>query len=361
MATVACPECGLPRVESELGVKLCPVCHAVPITTSTPARRAKPADADPTDGLPADASELYGPNAPAPTHAPGAQVRALGAALFFCGAFVGMCGVLGVQALDGAKAEKNGDPTEVAVKPEEPPALPNRPTEPPKPRGPAVAPMPHEPSAQLAESGPALAPAPRPVLPPPPPWRVTTIDVGPNPPDVFTLPFPLKTGEHVILKGKVKTLKVYMLDAGAILDASGLEATTVTISGKIDNKSTLKLNVPNGTVHFSGKVDNRSVIEINAPGGEVKFTSITTGTKEGSKIDNGSTVVITARVVEFKGDINGTDTKVGVTLTRNAWLKVGSVSGKAVVEYKSQAAGWSPPDVIVGTVAPTATFRKAGE
>ncbi len=352
----ACPDCGLPRAESELGAKPCPVCAAAPVATSAPARRTKPADADPTDGLPADASELYGPGAPAPTRTPDPQTRNLGVATFFFGALVGVCGVFGVQAIDDAKPEKNDDPTEVAAKPDEPPI---RPAEQPKPSGPVVAPMPHEPRAKLTDSGPTLAPAPRPVVAPPPPWRVTTIDVGPNPPDVFTLPFPLKTGEHVILKGKVKTLKVYMLDAGAILDASGLEVGTVTISGKIDNRSMIKLYAPNGTVHITGKVDNKSVVEINAPGGEVKFTALTIGTKEGSKIDNGSTVAITARVVEFKGDINGTDTKVAVTLTRNAWLKVASVSGKAAVEYKPQAAGWSPPDVIVGTVAPTATFREA--
>ena len=45
------------------------------------------------------------------------------------------------------------------------------------------------------------------------------------------------------------------------------------------------------------------------------------------------------------GDIAGADTKVSVVLTRNGWLKVGSVSGTAAVEYKSRAAGWAPPDV----------------
>ncbi|MBY0459529.1 MAG: hypothetical protein K2V38_19590, partial [Gemmataceae bacterium] len=150
------------------------------------------------------------------------------------------------------------------------------------------------------------------------------------------------------------------LDGGATLDASGLEATQVNVGAKIDGQSTLKVNAPNGVVHFAAKVDGKSVVEVNAPGGEVKFVQPTTATKDGSKIDGGSTVAVTGRTLDFKGDITGEGTKVNITLTRNAWLKVASVSGKAVVEYKPQQAGWSPPDVNVGAVAQTATFRPAG-
>jgi hypothetical protein len=84
----------------------------------------------------------------------------------------------------------------------------------------------------------------------------------------------------------------------------------------------------------------------------------TTATRPGSKIDNGSTVAINARVVEFKGDITGNDTKVTLALARSALLKIATITGKATVEYKSQVAGWSPPEVSVGFVSPTATFRK---
>ena len=205
-----------------------------------------------------------------------------------------------------------------------------------------------------------VPPVPEPKLPPPPPrpGHITTFDLGQQPELEFAVPFSMKKGEHVILKGKVKKLRVSGLDAGAILDASGLDVSVVTVTGKIDNHSTLKLSAPNGTVQIAGKIDNRSIVEINAPGGEVRFILTTNADRDGSKIDNGSSVTLTARTVEFKGDISGADTKVAVTLTRNAWLKVASVSGKAAVEYKSQMAGWSPPDVFVGPVAATAVFRK---
>jgi hypothetical protein len=137
-----------------------------------------------------------------------------------------------------------------------------------------------------------------------------------------------------------------------------LKASIITVTGKIDNHSVLKLSAPGGTVHVASKIDGRSTVEVIAPDGEVRFLVSTTPERDGSKIDNGSTVTVTGRTVEFRGDITGTDTRVTVTLTRNAWLKVATVNGRATVEYKSQAAGSAPPEVTVGPVAATARFRK---
>jgi hypothetical protein len=189
----------------------------------------------------------------------------------------------------------------------------------------------------------------------PPPGVVTTHVIN-RPDDAYPVPT-LKKGEHIILKGKVKTLRVHGLDAGSVLDASGLEASVITVTGKIDNRSTLKLNAPNGVVHVAGKVAGGSAVEVVAPEGEVKFLLPTSEKREGSKIDGGASVAVTARWVEFKGDITGNNTKVAVTLTRNAILKVASVGGRATVEYRAQPGGLSP-DVIVGDVARTALFRK---
>jgi hypothetical protein len=357
MATVACPGCGLPRVESELDTKPCPVCASAPAAPAVP--RAKPKPKDPTDGLPADASELYAPDAPSPIRAAGyshgGSKLVFGAVAFLLGALCGVGGVLGVQALDRSEAKPN-EP-EVAAKQAETPALSLA----LGPRLPEVAPMPHEPTPKPVE--PELDPDPElgpnvKQIKPPLPGHVETHEFN-EPMDVYSVPV-LKKGEHVVLKGKekVRALRVHGLDAGAVLDASDLDAAVITVTGRIDNGAKLKLNALNGTVHISGKIDNKSEVTITAPGGEVKFMVATTPTRDGSKIDNGSTVAVTARVIEFKGDITGTDTRVSIVLTRNAWLKVAQVNGRAVVEYKSQVAAWSPPDVIVGPVAPGATFRK---
>lgn len=358
MATVACPGCGLPRVESELDTKPCPVCAAAPAAPATP--RTKPKPKDPTDGLPADASELYAPGAPSPiravshSHAGGSKL-VFGAVAFLLGTLCGVGGVLGVQALD--RSEPKFNEPEVVAKPTDTPAIPLA----LGPRLPEVAPMPHEPAPKLVEPeldpDPELGPNVKQIRPPLP-GHVETHEFN-EPMDVYSVPV-LKKGEHVVLKGKekVKALRVHGLDAGAVLDASELDAAVITVTGRIDNGAKLKLNAPNGTVHISGKIDNKSDVTIAAPGGEVKFMVETRPNREGSKVDNGSTVAVTARVVEFKGDITGTGTRVSIVLTRNAWLKVAQVNGRAVVEYKPQVAGWSPPDVIVGPVAPGATFRK---
>jgi hypothetical protein len=350
MATVACPGCGLPRAEAEVGATPCPVCATTPkpVTgTPTPKKHA----ADPTAGLPADASEL---NAPVP-RPPGGSRLLVGAVAFIFGTLCGVGGLLGFQAIDWAKFNK-GEP-EVAAKPEEPATTEGlrSPT-----AEPAIAPMPHE----LAAKTEPLAFGPEPDEPEPEakqvqapmPGHVETHDFN-EPKDTRSVPV-LKRGEHVVLRGRVKTLRLRGLDAGATLDASKLDAAVIIVSGKIDGRSTLKLNAPGGVVQISAKVDGRSTVEITAPGGEVKFMLATTPTREGSKIDNGSTVSVTARIVEFKGDITGIDTKVNIILSRSAVLKIASLSGKATVEYKSQAAGWSPPEVTVGFLSPTATFRK---
>jgi hypothetical protein len=350
MATVACPGCGLPRAEGEVGATPCPVCHAAPSAVEAP-RAAKQVEADPTDALPADASELYAP-APKParkgTRAGGSRLLAVALA-FLLGALCGVGGVLGVQAINRPAPQPRGP--EVAELPKlDAPAAPQ------KPAVPAVAPMPRE---VVARPVPKLDPVavgefqlPDPL---PPPGVVVTHTVN-KPDDVYPIPT-MKKGEHIVLKGKVKTLRVHGLDAGAVLDASGLEASVVTVTGKIDNRSTLKLKAPNGAVQLTAKVTGQSVVEINAPGGEVKFLLPTTEKREGSKIDGGSAVAVTARWIEFKGDITGNNTKVAVTLSRNAILKVASVGGRATVEYRAQPGGLSP-DVIVGDVARTALFRK---
>ena len=346
MATVACPGCGLPRSEAAVGAIPCPVCDApLPGTGSLhPPLAKKKHDPDPTAGMPADASELHAPRTTA--RAPGGASRLrLVAVTFILGALCGVAGVLGYQAIEVNRG--NGEPEVAATAADAPPA----------PQRPVAAPMPHEPNvpAVVPEADPDSAV--KPGQPPPPPGRVTVIELN-DPDATYAVPFPMNKGEYVVLKGKVKTLRVPGLDAGAILDASALEASVVTVTGKIDNRSTLKLFAPGGVVHVAGKIDGKSVVEINAPDGEVKFLLATTAEREGSKIDHDSTVAVTARVADFNGDITGLHTKVTVTLSRGALLKVAVVSGRALVEYKSQAGGWLLPDVVVGAVGRTAAVRK---
>jgi hypothetical protein len=199
--------------------------------------------------------------------------------------------------------------------------------------------------------------APQPMGMPPPAGQPFVIEVN-EPDGTYTLPFPTKKGEHVILHGTVKVLKLPAVEGGATIDATRLRAAEIHVE-RVEGGATVKLNSPDGVVTFAGKVDGKSTVDVNAPGGIVKFPQPTLPGQEGGKIDGGSKVNITAKRVELRGDITGPATRVNVTLTRAGALRVATVQGTAVLEYKMENGGWSISDVTVGPVAPTATVRDA--
>jgi hypothetical protein len=340
MPMIACPGCGLPREESLVNAVPCPVCDAGPsaVATSSRAATAKSAPPDPTANLPSDASQLHATPAVASS---GAGFVGW-VVVFALGVGVGVGGLLGWQAAfppDGPKRDSNLDTAQV----QQPgPKVPAK-------SGVAVAPMPHEPSPRTADSNPEPTPDP-PKVPKvtPPPERAVVVPLD-DPAAVHTVPS-LKKGERLVLRGKVKTLRIEGLDAGAILDASALQVQNVFVSGKIDSRSTLKVNAPDGVVLVAGAINGQSAVEIHAPGGEVKFS------RSGNAIDGGSTVTVAGRNVELRGDVNGIETKVTVNIPGTGSLKVAAVRGIARVEYR--VAGEGTPEVVAGVVSPTATFQK---
>jgi hypothetical protein len=216
--------------------------------------------------------------------------------------------------------------------------------------------MPHEPAPPSPPPELAIAPAPRVATGPPPPPRIVTLDLF-MPDVVYVLPSDLRKAPRVILRGKVKALKVISLDNGQVLDASGLTAETVSVSGRVGNGSVLKVNAPGGIVNINEGISGKSSVEINAPGGEVRFTRETRPGRPGSEIDGGSTVTITARRVDLRGDVNGIETRVTVNLTDDGWLWAEAVRGIATVEYRT-ANSPGKPSASAGIVTPTATFRQ---
>jgi hypothetical protein len=217
-----------------------------------------------------------------------------------------------------------------------------------------TAPLPHEPKP-VPEPEP-VPPLPEPKNVEPQPDRQVIVELN-QPNGIYTIPFSMKKGERVVLKGRVGTLRVHGLDSGAVLDASGLEAGQVYIGGKIDNGSTLKVNSPGGKVTFAAAVVGKSKVEINAPAGDVIFSVSTTPTRPGSAIDGGSIVAITARTADLKGDINGLNTKITVNLPRTGALKIVAIRGTASVEYRI-GDGKGAPDISAAFVSPLASFKK---
>ena len=352
MTTTACPGCGLPRATELVGATACPVCG----DTGGPVAEAE--EAEPKNDYPvADAPGSPGVARGSFPGEPGASAtgfqthphRSSGlrtAGVFLLGLAVGVAGVLGWQEwrhrpdtrveLVADAGSKNTDIT--------------------PPKGIAVAPPPREVVVVLSP-GSAGTSDPLPTTPPPVPGDPVVVELD-DPAATYTPPFPLTRGEHLILRGTVAVLQVPRLDGGATLDASALHADTITVAGPIDHGSVLKVCSPGGTVTFADRVDGKSVVEITAPGGVVRFTEPTTAQKPGAKIDGGSRVTAIARRFEFRGEITGTGTRVGLTLTRGGELHLAAVKGQAVVEYRALAAGWSAPTVLAGAVAPTAVLRK---
>lgn len=342
MAMVACPQCGLPREEEQIGVVSCPLCALSPPMESVAAGPAlpQPQASDPTLGLAADVSEWKSQESTLRLSSPvsGHFGRVVP---FLLGVAVGVGGALvwqfGFRGSDDKEVTKRA-PIENSVAKHPVSGVVFRP----------VAPMPRE--WRFFEP----APAPRSVamtIPGKAPVHQRVEKVH-QPDSTYTVPR-LKAGDHLLLKGRARQLHISGLEGGAILDASEFEAGVVTIESAITGGSFLRLNAPESIVTFSALISGKSRVEIAAPGGQVVFHIPTDRPRP--IIDAGSTVTITARTAHLLGDIDGADTKVLVSLTRNGSLKVNAVRGQAVVEYRDED---SRSRVTAGFVASTATFNK---
>ena len=326
MSTVACAGCGMPRAAELVGSTGCPVCgHVVsPEPSFEPPREwASPKVEPPAAPVPEPARV----SAPPPASGWG-RIPAMVAA-FAAGAAVGVAGLLAWQ----------GRPVETAAADTPKPAG----VTPAPPTAAEVAPVPREVSPRLPEPVAPTAPetpAPAAAVPAVVPAAVPVVvkaagkavHIDVNEPDgTYTLTVPMTRGEHVVLKGKVGTLKLSTVQAGSTLDASQLDAGTITVSGKIDGGAVVKLNAPMGTVNVMGAVDG------------------------------GSKLSVSGRVIYLNGGVGGNKTLVRATIGRSGSLRSAGVQGTAVVEYLPASSGWSEPDVVLGDVGSGATVRRAEE
>jgi hypothetical protein len=334
MSTVACAGCGMPRAAELVGSTGCPVCgHVVsPEPAFDPPREWASPKVEPP------AAPIPEPARVAAPRSPFAWGRILTATVAFAaGTAVGVAGLLAWQG--GLKVSRSPetaavqpDPVRpVAVKPAEVAPMPREVAaavpEPVTPTPVAVAPP--DPAPAILVPVPAVVPAAVPVVVKAA-GRAVHIDVN-EPSGTYTLTVPMTRGEHVVLKGKVGTLKIASVEAGSTLDATQLDAGTIEVSGKIDGGAVVKLNAPFGTVNVTGKVDG------------------------------GSRLNVTGRVIYLHGGVGGDKTQVTAVIGRSGSLRASGVQGTAVVEYRAVSSGWSEPDVKVGEVGGGATVRRAVE
>jgi hypothetical protein len=159
----------------------------------------------------------------------------------------------------------------------------------------------------------------------------------------------------------VKVLRISGLEAGAFLDCSELEASEVEVVGKIDGGSRLSVRATGGRVTFRAKVDGKSRVDIHAPGGTVGFEGSTNPTREGAKIEGGSTVSVLARAIRFHDQIGGIKTRVAVTLTAGGSLSFAAIDGPSRLEFTKADPDDPEPVVSRGKVGAPAVVARVEE
>jgi hypothetical protein len=227
----------------------------------------------------------------------------------------------------------SGSPRPVAGMPPAGQAIPQASSIAPEP--PDVAPPPR--AVEMAGS---IVPAPVPPVmrdpPKPRPERrgpVVRIDVREtrerhiDNPDGTVLVTDMNRDDRLTLTGRVGLLKIGTVAGKATLDASGLQAEEIHITGDISESVEVKLNAPNGAVTVGGHVVGNARLIINAPGGEV----IVAGNS--GRLDGGAEVTVTAKFVDVKCPMSGR-ARLVVTMTGGGTATLGPVHDRAAVVYK---------------------------
>jgi hypothetical protein len=157
-----------------------------------------------------------------------------------------------------------------------------------------------------------------------------------HPDDTAALP-DLNITDRVVLTGKVRGLRIGSVNGKATLDASGLVAEEIVITGDLNSEATVKLNAPEGKVTIGGFVAGSAKLTITAPGGEVLIA-------KSARVTNGTVLTITTRRLEALGTLSGA-AKVNVIFTRGGSLKLTLMEEGANVKFRKAAL--SDPKVAV--------------
>ncbi len=318
MTTLTCPKCrqGLP--DDALDAGQCHLC-----------------------GFPLDGPVVLG--------APGSRSGGKRLLLAAVGVAVVVAAVAGYVYFDRNNTSHTQPATEIA-------ALTS--SEPPAPRTP-VAPLPHEPKqpdyVPVPADPPGMGDKGQPVLVVPDPPKkdgprpvgvVMKVDPKIEPkrhfdhPDDTAALSNLNTNDRVTLTGKVRVLRLGSVLGKGVLDASGLVAEEVVITGDLESESLVLLNAPNGKVTVGGYVMGNAKLTVIAPGGEV--VDANTGRVSGS-----ATITATAKRLVVNCPLSG-GAKVNLTLTAGGSLKLIRSEDGATITYKKAAASDPPPTIEKG-------------
>ncbi len=162
----------------------------------------------------------------------------------------------------------------------------------------------------------------------------------------------INSGARITL-GKAHTVKIADVNNGSLIDASEAHARAIILAGSINSGSTVKLHAPQGTIEFAGELNDRSQLEIDAPAGKVLFRG-----RDASSINSSAKVRIIAKDVELRSAVNGPQTQLDITLTKDGSLKVERLHGGVRLLYRKADASDPQPRIDRGDVDPQAEFRE---
>ena len=133
----------------------------------------------------------------------------------------------------------------------------------------------------------------------------------------------INSGSKVLL-GKARTLKIRDINDQSLLNGSALDAHTV-LAGAVNSRSTLKLHTPKGRVEMLGEINESAQIDIAAPDGRIVFKGINGNAK----------LTLLARDVEFQEAVNGPQTRIMLTFSKDGSLKFRRLSGGVWLHYRN--------------------------
>jgi hypothetical protein len=204
----------------------------------------------------------------------------------------------------------------------------------PKPAEPDIAPAPRPVVVEREKEPPLIIASPRQKNPAPvrlgPVIRINAGEVREkhiHNPDGVVLVSDLNRDDRLTLTGQVRLLKIGTVGGKASLDASGLVAEEIIITGDVNQHAVVKLNAPNGKATIGGHVEGNARLTVNAPGGEVIVAA------QSGRLDDDAEVAIVTKDLDVKGKLAG-QARLILTLTGGGTASVGSMEEKVVVIYK---------------------------
>lgn len=151
----------------------------------------------------------------------------------------------------------------------------------------------------------------------------------------------LNGNDVVKIAGRARLVKIGSVAGDAVLDASGLAADEIVVSGDISGRAVVKLNAPNGKVIFGGHATGQSRITVNARGGELILLS-----RSGRLGGNTDLEISSGRVV-LDGPA-GENARISITFTAGGFLRTRRLEGNARIVYRKAAASDPEPTLETG-------------